>query len=118
MVDRAMELSPDLPGWFYFPASHIAYRDGDFRKGLALAHKTDMPGYFWYHIWLALHYTQLGQADEAQRQVNLVRETYPEFERVAYSESRKWWWEEDEIEALIAGLREAGMDIPSESAAK
>ena len=35
----------------------------------------------------------------------------------AYEESRKWVWEEDAIEEVIAGLREAGMNIPPEAPA-
>ena len=114
MVERAIELSPIDLWWWYVPFSMRAYLDGDYRSGLAFAQKVDLPGYFWYHTHLAYNYARLGQMEEARVQAASIRQSYPDYESNAYAEWRKWVWDEYEIEAVIAGLREAGLDIPPE----
>jgi hypothetical protein len=50
---------------------------------------------------------------EAQEEVALLLKSYPDFGRHAYEEFRKWWWVESEIDGIVQGLRDAGMNIPS-----
>ena len=114
MVKRAIELSPVHPGWYYFPLSHRAFLDGDYRRGLALIQKADIPGFYWYHMHLAINYARLGRLEKAREQAALIRQANPDFEHAAYAEFRKWIWEEDVIADSIAALREAGLDIPDE----
>jgi hypothetical protein len=73
-----------------------------------------MPGLVWYHQLLAIVNVRLGRLEEARRNVSLLRQSFPDFDRVAYLEHRKWLWNEREVEDMIEGLREAGMDIPLE----
>jgi TolB-like protein/DNA-binding SARP family transcriptional activator len=116
LLKRAIELSPVHPGFVYLPPSYQAYLEGDFRKGLEFARKVNMPGFFWNHIPLALNLAGLGRVEEAREQAELIRQTYPgEFELAAYAEFRKWFWDEELIERLINGLRDAGMVIPGET---
>jgi adenylate cyclase len=112
LLDRAIAMSPRPPGWVYLPLSHRAYLDGNYRKGLDLALKVDMPGYHWYHVAVAPNYARLGMRKEAAAEIASLRSSYPDFENHAYEEFRKWLWVDSEIEALIQGLREAGMTIP------
>ena len=114
IVQRAIDLDPLAPGWFYIPFSVKAYLDGDYRRGLAFAQKIDMPGFYWYHVNLAIQYAGLGELEKAREQANLVRQSFPDFERQAYAEYRIWFWVEDDIEKSIDLLRKAGLDIPDE----
>jgi hypothetical protein len=74
--------------------------------------KVDMPGFHWYHVAVAPNYARLGMKKEAQEEVALLLKSYPDFGRHAYEEFRKWWWVESEIDGIVQGLRDAGMNIP------
>ena len=111
-LDKAMEISPRPPGWVYLPISHRAYLDGDYRTGLEYGLKVDMPGWHWYHIAVAPNYARLGMSKEAKREIELLLKAYPDFAAHAYQEFRKWMWVDAEIEALIQGLRDAGLQVP------
>jgi hypothetical protein len=108
-----MEVSRVLPGWAHLAASHRAFLDGDYAKGLALGQRVDMPGFYWYHVAVAANLARLGRLEEAREHVQAIRQANPDFERDAYAEWRTWLWEEQSIEKLVGGLREAGMHIAS-----
>ena len=97
------------------PISHRAFLDGDYRRGLEFGLKVDLPGWHWHHVAIAPNYARLGMQKEAQAEIALLRESFPDFENHAYEEFRKWWWNDDEIEAFIQGLRDADMNIPPET---
>ena len=111
-LDRAIAISPRAPGWVYLSMSHRAFLDGDYRKGLEIGLKIDMPGYYWYHVAVAPNYARLGMKREAQAEIAALRQANPRFEKNAYQEFGKWFWVEEEVERLIQGLRDAGMSIP------
>ena len=90
LLDRAVGVSPRPPGWVYLPISHRAFLDGEYRKGLEFGLKVDLPGWYWYHVAVAPNYAGLGMRKEAQQQVALILEAYPDFESHAYEEFGKW----------------------------
>ena len=114
MVERAIELDPIVPGWFFFPFSTNAFLEGDYIKGLAYAKKINIPGFHWNHINLAIQYAGLEELEKAREQAELIRQSFPNFEIHAYTNFRIFIWDMDEIETMIAALRIAGMEIPDE----
>ena len=112
LLDRAISVSPRPPGWVYLPMSHRAFFDGDYRKGLEFGLKVDMSGWHWQHVAVAPNYARLGMKKEAHEEVALLLKSYPDFESHAYEEIGKWMWIDSEIEGLVQGLRDAGMNIP------
>ena len=47
LVERARQLNPNHPGWYWFPVFFNAYRKGDYNGALDAALKINMPGYFY-----------------------------------------------------------------------
>ncbi len=48
LVERAMQLNPRHPGWYWFPLAWNAYRKGDYRGALNVTLKINLPGFFRY----------------------------------------------------------------------
>jgi tetratricopeptide (TPR) repeat protein len=110
MVERAAELNPRHPGWYWFPLFYNAYRKGDYPGALTVALKINLPHFFYTHVVIAAAYGQLGDcqaAGEALRELLILK---PDFARVGRNELRKWYPPEL-VEHLIDGLRKAGLDV-------
>ena len=114
LSERAIALSRVHPGWYHWTAGWKAYLDGNYRDGLSHAQRGPMPGFYWYHVLLTMLHARLGQTEDAFKQAAMIRETNPSFEANAYAEFWRWNWQQDAVEQFVAGLREAGMNIPSE----
>ena len=112
MVERAMQLNPRHPGWYWFPLFYSAYRKRDYPAALTIALKIDLPHFFYSHVTLAAVHGQLGNreaAAEAVRELLLLR---PDFAGTARDELGKWY-PLDLVDHLIDGLRKAGLDVPA-----
>ena len=107
-------MNPDYPTWLYTPISNYYYRKGEYEKALSYALRIEMPGWYWYHIVLAIDYAQLGRQAEARANVQELLKVFPDFEAKGLSELRKWFWEEEFVEHVVEGLRKAGLVIPIE----
>jgi len=110
LAERARQLNPHYPGWYWFPAFFNAYRQGDYRGALDVALKVNMPGFWRTPFALAVAYGQLGEHDAARRAVRDLLAIRPDFAAVARVELGKWW-DPELIEHLIDGLRKAGLEI-------
>ncbi|HLX00243.1 MAG TPA: serine/threonine-protein kinase [Candidatus Acidoferrales bacterium] len=45
LAERATQLNPNSPGWYWFPLILNAYRQGDYRRARDLVQKVNMPGF-------------------------------------------------------------------------
>ena len=81
---------------------------------MAAARNMNEPGWIFYYLTLAMNYGQLGRNAEARESVEKLLELYPDYGTHARTELRKWIWEEEAVQDLVAGMREAGLDIPPE----
>jgi tetratricopeptide (TPR) repeat protein len=107
LVERSIDLNPNHPGWYYFPAFHYAYINSDYPRALEIALKINMPGYFFNHTALAAAYGQLGEPQRASAVLNELRTLAPGLK--VREEYRKWF--DDEItKQLMDGLRKAGLE--------
>ena len=116
LVERAMQLNPKHPGWYWFPAFWNAYRKRDYRGALNVALKINMPDFFWTNVVTAAAYGQLGEREAAGKALRELLALKPDFAVIAREEPGKWF-DPELVEHLMDGLRKAGLPIPSAGAA-
>jgi TolB-like protein/Tfp pilus assembly protein PilF len=110
LMEKARNLNPNHPGWYWFPPFFNAYRKGDYRAALEFALKVNMPGFWRNELALAATYGQLGELELARNAALELLAVRPDFAVVAWEECRKWW-DPELVEQIIDGLRKAGLEI-------
>jgi TolB-like protein/Tfp pilus assembly protein PilF len=113
IAQRAMQLNPHHPGWYWSPAFWNAYRKRDYRGALNTTVKFNMPGLFYHHVNLAMVYGQLGKTEAAKKAVDDLLRLKPDFGSSARNELRKWL-DHELVEHAVKGLRKAGLEIADE----
>jgi TolB-like protein/Tfp pilus assembly protein PilF len=113
MVESAMQLNPNCPGYFYFADCWKAYWEGRYEEVLAGVARTNMPNYFHVPAIEAAALAQLGRNEEARKALARALVLRPDFAVAARQEYSKWY-EPEEIEHLLDGLRKAGLKIADE----
>jgi TolB-like protein/Tfp pilus assembly protein PilF len=111
LLERAMQLNPRHPGWYWFPLVNNAYRKGDYRGALNLALKINLPGFFPTYEVLAAIYGQLGEREAASQALGEMLKLVPNFGKVARGLKSKWF-QPEMVEHVLDGLRKAGLEIP------
>jgi adenylate cyclase len=112
LVEAAMQLNPNHPGWYAVPIFARAYHRHEYRAALEAAMQINTPGYFHAHAARAAALGQLGQHEAAKKALQELLALRPDFAQSARYEYAKWY-EPEEIEHIIDGLRKAGLEIPS-----
>jgi TolB-like protein/Tfp pilus assembly protein PilF len=115
LVERALQMNPNHPGWFWFPLATNAYRKRDYQAALGYALKINLPNFLWTHTLLAAIYGQLGEKEEAGKAVQELLKLNPQAAQVV----RPAWrgrYEPELAGRLIEGLRKAGLDVSDETA--
>ena len=106
MVESAMQLNPNCPGYFYFARCCNGYRQGRYAEVLEGAARVNMPGYFHTHALRAAALGQLGRREEARKAVQDLLALRPDFAAAARQEYAKWY-DSELIEQLIDGLAQS-----------
>ena len=114
LVEKARNLNPNHPGWYWFPPFFNAYRKGDYRGALEFALKVNMPGFWRNELALAATYGQLGELEMARNAARELLEVRPDFTAIARQECSKWW-DPQLVDQLVDGLRRAGLEIPEKA---
>ena len=110
LAERAMQLNPNHPGWYWFPRVFDAYRRRDYQSALEMALKVNLPGFWRTQLVLAAVNGQLGERVAAGNAVRELLKIRPSFAVIARDELKKWY--DDELtEHLIEGLRKAGLEV-------
>jgi serine/threonine protein kinase/tetratricopeptide (TPR) repeat protein len=112
LVERARDLNPHHPGWYWFPSFFEAYRKRDYPAALDFTLKVNMPGFWRTNLALAAAYGQLGEQEAAGIAVRELLALRPDFPNMAREELGKWW-NPALVEHLLEGLHKAGLQIPS-----
>jgi TolB-like protein len=112
LMEKARNLNPNHPGWYWFPPFFDAYRKGDYREALEFALKVNMPGFWRNEFALAVTYGQLGELGLARSAAQELLTIRPEFAVTGRKELEKWW-QPELVEQLMDGLRKAGVEIAS-----
>jgi serine/threonine protein kinase/tetratricopeptide (TPR) repeat protein len=110
LAERAIQLNPNHPGWYWFPLILNAYRQGDYQRALHLALKVNMPSFWRTQFVLAICNGQLGDVEAARNAVQELLRIRPDF-LVVWREELCKWWEAELVEHLVDGLRKAGLKI-------
>jgi TolB-like protein len=111
LANRAMELNPNHPGWYWFPRAFNAYRQRDYREARDTVLKANLPGFWRTQLMLAAANGQLGEHAAARNAVQDLLKIRPNFRELPRDELKKWH-DEEMKEHLLEGLRKAGLDVP------
>jgi TolB-like protein/Tfp pilus assembly protein PilF len=114
LVEHALQLNPNHPGWFWFPLFFNAYRKRDYRGALSYALKVNLPSYYGTHMALAAAYGQLGQQDEARKALQELLKLQPDAARIARP-TLSMTHDPELVEHMIEGLQKTGLEIPEET---
>ena len=113
VAERARQLNPNHPGWYWAVPFLDAYRKGDYRNARTFILKGNQPGLFFTQALLTALYGQLGEREAAEKTLRNVLSLKPNFALIGRSEFGKWYLPEL-VEHLIDGLRKAGLEIADE----
>jgi len=113
LMERAMQLNPRHPGWYWFPLAWNAYRKGDYRGSLNIALKINLPGFFPTYEVLAAAYGQVGERDAASQSLGEMLKLVPNFGKIARA-LKSMWFAPEMVEHVLDGLRKAGLEIADE----
>jgi hypothetical protein len=111
LAERATELNPNHPGWYWMPLAINAYRQHDGERALDYALKINMPGLWTAQLTLALIYTQLGQMEPARVALHDILALRPDLGSNTRPGLEKWW-QPDMGEQMLDDLRKAGLGAP------
>ena len=110
LAERAKQLNPHHPGWYWYADFYNAYRQGDYRSALNLVIKSNLPGHWGMQAAMAACHGQLGERDAASKALRALLKLRPDFADTIRSDVEKWW-EPDYGRRFIDGLRKAGLEI-------
>jgi len=113
MTETAMQLNPNYPGILRFTPFTHAYCHGKYAEALEAAVRINMPGFFYAHASRAAALGQLGQREAGRKAVRDLLSLRPDFGATARLEYGKWF-EPEQVEHLVDGLRKAGLEIADE----
>jgi TolB-like protein/Tfp pilus assembly protein PilF len=116
LANRAKQLNPNYPGWYWYADFYDAYQRGDDREALNVALKINLPGQPFSRVATAVALGQLGQVDAAAKVVRDLLQILPDFEALIGPIIERWW-ETAYIERVLDGLRKAGLKIATETIA-
>jgi TolB-like protein/tRNA A-37 threonylcarbamoyl transferase component Bud32 len=110
LAERAKQLNPNHPGWYWHTEFNHAYRQGDYRGALGFALKSNMPNDWGTQSLIAAAYGQLGEPEAAGKAVRELLKLRPDVGAKICREAEKWF-DPEYGERLIDGLRKAGLQI-------
>ena len=110
LAERALDLNPHHPGWYWFAHLLNAYRKRDYRVAVEIGLRINLPQFWRNNVALAAAYGQLGEIDHARRYADALETSRPGFAATAREELSKWWTPAL-VEHLLDGLFKAGMEI-------
>ena len=111
LSERATQLNPNHPGWYWLAIVMNAYRLHQPERALEVALRMNMPGLWTAQAALTAIYSQLGNSDQAHNALHGLLALRPGFAAVARKELEKFWLPEL-AEQMLADLRQAGLEIP------
>ncbi len=110
LAERAAELNPQHPGWYWLASMFNAYRIGEYRKVPALAQKSNLPEYWLGWAVVAAAYGQLGETEAAAKAVEAMFALRPDSARIARAEMDNMF-DSSLTAVLLDGLQKAGFEI-------
>jgi tetratricopeptide (TPR) repeat protein len=113
LVERAIKLNPNAPGWYWFGGFYKHYHLEEYEAALEFVRRVNMPQYFAYHSCVAVALAQLGRQDEAEAALEKFLSIWTGDLAQYIKSVHRWFYGQPKLEAkFCAGLRKAGMDLP------
>jgi TolB-like protein len=109
LAERATQLNPNHPSWYWLAMTVNAYRQRDSQRALELMLRVNMPGLWTAQLTLVVIYTQAGDMDRARLALHDLLNLRPNFGAIGREELLKWWLP-DLVEQMLSDLRKAGLD--------
>ena len=110
LTDRAIQINPNHPGWYWLVFAYNAYHQGDNQRALEFALKVNMPALWTAQLALIVIYSQLGEPEQARSVLRDLLAARPDFAATAPEHLAKWW-QPDMIARIVADLRKVGLAI-------
>ena len=110
LAERAKQLNPHHPGWYWYADFYNSYRQGDYRGALSFVLKANLPGHWGTQAAMAAAYGQLGERDAADKALRNLLKLRPDFADTVRKDVEKWW-EPEYGKHFIEGLRKAGLEV-------
>jgi adenylate cyclase len=111
VVGRAIELNPHHATWYHVVPFMVSYLEGDYEEAWNCAYKLNTPGIFWDPLIRAAALGRLGRLPEASRAADELLAIEPEFRSKGRELMRRLAFQEETVEALSAGLHQAGLEL-------
>jgi hypothetical protein len=111
MVESAMQLNPNCPGYFYVARCWNSYRLGKYEETLEAVARANLRYSFHMFAIQAAALGQLDRREEGRNAVQTLLKLRPDFATVARHEYYKWL-DDENVESIIDGLRKAGLEMP------
>ena len=116
LVEKVWERNDPGAGITYLILFANHYKNEEFEEALKIVHKIAMPQAWITHVCLAAAHGQTQNSKEADAALAQLKILRPEFQDNARDHLKRNFPSEDIVEALLDGLRKAGLDIPNDSA--
>ena len=118
LTEESRGLTKASLGFYHltYAASHL--RDGRFDDALESAVAVDGENWVFAQAMLAAAASHSGRRDIAQSAARRIRELYPEFEAEALENFERWHFDAAFHDALVSGLRGAGLELGSARAVR
>ena len=109
VAERARQLNPRHPGWYWAIPFLDAYRKHDYSGARAFV-KCNLPRNILTYTMFAAVYGQLGERAEAAKASRELLELRPDFVQAGRKELEKWFLP-NFVEEIFDGLRKAGLEL-------
>ena len=109
LMERATQLNPHHPGWYWFPGILDAYRQGDGQRALQALLKVNMPQLWTLQMASVVVHSQLGDLEKARTELQKLVAARPDFGTAPLDYLEKWW-QPELVEQMMGDLRKAGLE--------
>jgi adenylate cyclase len=116
LADQARKLTKAPIGFYHLTYAASYLRDRRFAEALTSAVAVDGNNWVFAQAVLAAAAAHSGRLDIAQSAARRIRELYPQFEADALENFERWHFDAAFYEALVGGLRAAGLELGSPDA--
>jgi adenylate cyclase len=112
MVNRAIRINPNHPGWYWFAVFYDHYRRGEYEQALDYIERVNMPQYFVCPQLVAATHGQLGNKAEARAALQQCYALCPFPPEEMPQLIDRWLYAQPDVRELILdGLRKAGLEL-------
>lgn len=117
LVERALARNPGYSDYYHAVLALIAYMQRDHNRAAAEIGQANLEKFSFYHAVAAIIYAELGRTAEARKEAARFTELHPRFLENVNAELARRNIRPDDRARLIAGLRKAGLPVPTATVA-